>query len=100
MGDKYKLKNTTFSRLEDGKRVHYQPGDEIENLSEAALNAFSDNFELIEKEEDLNGEELQEIESIVDEYDVGNGWYELPGMDKKVHRDEAIEILENTEEMK
>ena len=90
MGNKYRVKNTTFSRPEDGGRVTYEPGDIVENLSDSALKAFADNFELIEEE----AEEKEDIQNLLDEFHTGGGWYDIPGIEKNLRKEDAIEALE------
>lgn len=44
--------------------------------------------------EDVAGSE----EDPVEEFLVGNGWYEVPGAEKKLRRDEAVEFLASLED--
>jgi len=40
----------------------------------------------------------EELESEIEEFSVGGGWYEIPGADKKLRRDAAIEYLTSLED--
>ena len=39
----------------------------------------------------------EDVEDIIEDFYVGNGWYEIPGVEKKLHREEAIEALEEVD---
>ena len=40
---------------------------------------------------------VENTEELIEDFYVGNGWYEIPGVDKKLHREEAIEALEEVD---
>ena len=40
---------------------------------------------------------VENTEELIEDFYVGNGWYEIPDVDKKLHREEAIEALEEGE---
>jgi hypothetical protein len=43
--------------------------------------------------EDDESEDEPESEHDLEQYHTGNGWYEVPGADKKMRREEALEFL-------
>ena len=81
---KYKLKWGTYSHKVNGSRIRFEEGDIIENVPERHLDKWPDRFEQI-KEKSIN--------ELLEEYKEGYGWYKLPDVDRKVRKDEAIEIL-------
>ena len=87
MTDKYKLTNGPHSRVESGSRVTYNEGDIVEGLTEAELKNFPARFELIE-------EGKEDIQELLDEFHVGGGWYDIPEIEQKLRKEDAIEALE------
>ena len=39
----------------------------------------------------------EDYEARLDEYHTGNGWYDVPGVDKKLRREDALAALTNGE---
>lgn len=81
----YKLKWGTYSHKVNGSRVRYQEGDTIEDVPERHLEKWPDRFKKIEEEKN--------IDKLLDKYNEGYGWYKLPNIDRKIRKNEAIEIL-------
>ena len=54
----------------------------------------------VEQEESAEGETdgAEEDDHEVETFSTGTGWYEIPGADKKLRRDEAIEFLASLED--
>jgi hypothetical protein len=48
--------------------------------------------------EDDESEDEPESEDDLEQYATGSGWYEVPGADKKMRRDEALEFLTSPED--
>lgn len=88
---KAKLVSGTHSRTENGSRVRYTAGDVIKNLTKKEYKDFKFKFKIIKegKKEISN----KAIEKKVEKYYAGNGWYDIPGAKKKLHKKEAIEVL-------
>lgn len=49
-------------------------------------------------EETVSKPDVSSGEDEVDTFLVGSGWYEIPGSDKKMRRDEAVEFLASLED--
>ena len=71
------------------KKKIYSEGDEFECDKEwASQKEAESKVEIVEKTDD----ELS-VEEMLEKYDEGYGWYKLPGVDRKLRKDEAIEKL-------
>ncbi|QTL96555.1 hypothetical protein GM661_00510 [Iocasia frigidifontis] len=51
----------------------------------------------IDVEEEAETEEEKSITAALGLYHTGGGWYQLPGQDKAVRKDEAIKILKESD---
>jgi hypothetical protein len=59
---------------------------EVEEVDKTLPDSESQPLEEVETEDDL------------EQYRTSSGWYEVPGADKKMRRDEALEYLTSTED--
>lgn len=66
-----------------------------EELYEQAQDLDVEGRSSMDKEE--LAEAVVETESEIEQYHTGQGWYEVPGADKKMRRDEALDYLTSPE---
>lgn len=71
-----------------GDKKIYSNGDVFEcDEKFARKQARAGKVEIIQEAESLS------LEDLLEEYYTSHGWYEIPGIDHKVRKKEAVEIL-------
>jgi len=76
-------------------RVAYVPRSTVD---QDALREAEERYESKLRESQIESEPEQEEDDDVEAFATGTGWYEVPGSDKKMRREEAEAFLANLED--